>query len=212
VKSGLREAEASALNFLKQQWVKSILISTMADSPEQLIADGYHAAYTMRQPQNAKEIFVKAMTVAQRSGNMALLAQAVTGLGKIERDLHETDAARAHYEEAASLLRTLDDPLRLAHTTRHVGDILSDQGQFQSAVPHYEEALTIYRAQAATPPLDLANAVAGYARLREKLGNAREAIPLWLEAKSLYASVNAQGGVHEAESRLAMLRDSKESG
>jgi tetratricopeptide (TPR) repeat protein len=180
----------------------------MADSPEQLIADGYHAAYTLRQPLNAKNIFVKAITAAQDAGNRALLAQAVTGLGKIERDLHETDAARAHYEEAVVILRTLDDPLRLAHTIRHVGDILFDQGRFQPAIPYYEESLAIYRAHAASPSLDVANAVAGYARLQERLGNPAAAIPLWREARTHYSSEKIRAGVDEADRRLAILAGS----
>lgn len=104
-----------------------------------------------------------------------------------------------------AILRTLDDPLRLAHTVRHVGDIFQSQGA-ELAGPFYAEALAIYRGNDSTRPLDLANTVAGYARFNEEHGEAGEAITLWQEARSLYASVDVQAGVKEAGERLAVLK------
>jgi tetratricopeptide (TPR) repeat protein len=80
-----------------------------------------------------------------------LLAQALTGLGQIERDLHNGDATLRCYK-AADLYRTLDEPLRLAHTVRHVGDILQDGGQFHLAAACYEKAGDLSRSRGNASP------------------------------------------------------------
>jgi tetratricopeptide (TPR) repeat protein len=176
----------------------------MADSPKDLIATGSEARKQNRL-EFAEQQFAAAVASARQIGDPALLSEALTGLGQIERDLRNLDTARAHYEEAVSILRALDDPLRLAHTVRHVGDILRNQGLWKLAAPHYGEALAIYREHPSTPPLDLANTLRGYALLEQQLGNAAQATAFWQEARSLYASVDVQAGVAEAERRIALL-------
>ena len=97
------------------------------------------------------------------------------------------------------------DPLRLAHTVRHVGDILREDKQLEPAGPCYREALEIYRAHEDTPPLDLANAIRGYALLKAETGERQDAIALWQEAGELYAQVHVEAGVAESERRVALL-------
>jgi tetratricopeptide (TPR) repeat protein len=86
-----------------------------------------------------------------------------------------------------------------------VGDILRNQGQLELAVPHYQEALAIYRSHPQTPPLDLANAIRGYALLKAGIGDITEAKQLWQEAGRLYAKVGVQAGVTESEAQIAHL-------
>lgn len=81
----------------------------------------------------------------------------MTDLGQIERDLNNSDLALRHYEESAGIYRSLDNPLRLAHTVRHIGDILRKESRFDDSIPCYREALEIYRLSPETQPLDLAN-------------------------------------------------------
>jgi tetratricopeptide (TPR) repeat protein len=134
------------------------------------------------------------------------LALALKGLGQIERDLHHGDAALQHYEEAAEIYRAESDPLKLAHTVRHVGDIHQDAGRLKLAEPCYREALAIYRAHAETPPLDLANAIRSLALLKSNTGEAAQARALWEEARNLYAMVNVEAGVQESSRRIALLQ------
>ena len=154
---------------------------------------------------DAKQIFTEVVAQCRKADDRKTLARALTGLGQIERDLHNGDAARQSYEEAVIIYRSLDDPLRLAHTVRHVGDILQHEGQPELAEPCYKEALQIYRKHPETPPLDLANAVAGFARLRVKTSDANGAKSLWLEARNLYTSLGLQAGVTESDAQLALL-------
>jgi tetratricopeptide (TPR) repeat protein len=126
--------------------------------------------------------------------------------GRAQRNAGDLASAADSYRHAVELLRTSNQPLRLAHAFRHVGDILQDAANLTEAEPCYEEALSIYRPHPDTRPLDLANAVAGYARLAEKLNHRRQAILLWKEAYDLYTSCGVEAGIEEADSRLGDLR------
>jgi tetratricopeptide (TPR) repeat protein len=116
------------------------------------------------------------------------------------------DDALAHYSSSVDLLRTLDEPLRLAHTVRHVGDILRQLGRPEEACGCYYEALAIYRGHGATPPSDLANTIRGYALARGDLHETESAEALWIEARDLYASLDLQAGVDEADRWLRLHR------
>ena len=176
----------------------------MSSRAETLLMQG-HQARRERRMDDAKRIFAEAVDAARLSKDRPWLAQAYTELGRVERDLREIDAAKRHYEDAAAVYRRLDEPLRLAHTVRHVGDILRGDGQLEQAGPCYRGALEIYRAHPETPPLDLANAVRGYALLQEEIGETTEALALWREARELYAAVNVQAGVDEGDRRIERL-------
>jgi tetratricopeptide (TPR) repeat protein len=123
----------------------------------------------------------------------------------MERDLGHVEAALQNYEAAVTLIRSLDDPLWLAHTLRHVGDVLQDRGLYTAASPYYEEALALYRADDEAALLDVANAVRGFGFLNESLGRPAEAATLLEEARGLYASADVGAGVEECERRLAAL-------
>jgi tetratricopeptide (TPR) repeat protein len=176
----------------------------MSDVFNELITQGYEARRAHRLT-DAQKAFADAVTLAGQSGEHAELAQALTGLGQIKRDLKENDAALAHYEKAVEIYRQQDNPLRLAHTIRHVADILRVEARLQEAQPLYEEALKVYRGQDGTPPLDLANALRGFALLKEQVGARQESQRLWREARSLYAAVEVAAGVEESDRRIALL-------
>jgi len=127
------------------------------------------------------------------------------GTGQIERDRKNIGAALKHYQIAVELLRKQDDPLILAHTVRHVADILLGEGNLEPAQRHYEEALAIYCAHETTPPLDLANALRGYALLMEESRKIEEATMLWRQANALYEQLEIEAGVTESQSHLAFL-------
>ena len=179
-------------------------VAMTSSPPDKLINQGYQARREHRLD-DARLRFAEAVDLCRESGDHASLAQALTGLGQITKDLHQDGVALKHYEEAVALYRTLDRPLVLAHTVRHVADILLGQEKYLLAANRYEESLQIYRSHEQTYPLDLANAIRGYALLKGDTGHTQEAKQLWLEAKSLYAQLNVQAGVAEADSQIARL-------
>jgi tetratricopeptide (TPR) repeat protein len=134
-----------------------------------------------------------------------VLARSLTGLAQIERDLKNNSQALQNYREAAGIYRSLPDPQRLAHTIRHVADILRSEGSIEQGRSCYEEALEIYREHSGTSPLDLANAVRGFALLRAAAGETEEAKALWQEAGKLYDAANVQPGVQESTAQIERL-------
>ena len=178
----------------------------MSSSLEELIASGYKARKGHR-PEQAKEVFSEAVRLSRKTAAPLLLASSLTGLGQIERDLDHNDAAVQHYREAVGILKgEPPDRLRFAHTIRHLADILREDGSPEEAAACYEEALKAYREHKETPPLDLANALRGFALLKGGIGENEQANSLWREARSLYESVNVQAGVEESERQIARLK------
>ena len=176
----------------------------MPSTPDTLIVMGYQARKESRLT-DAKRLFSQAIESCREAADLAGLAKSLTGLGQIERDLGSNGAALQHYREAADIYRGLPEPLRLAHTIRHVGDILRHQGSIEEARPCYEEALAIYRKHDETPDLDLANTIKDFALLREHAGEPEQARSLWQEAKGLYEAANVQAGVQQSDARLHLL-------
>ena len=179
-------------------------------SLEDLIASGYEARKD-RRPEQAKEIFREAVRLSRNSADPMLLASSLTGLGQIERDLDNNNAALEHYREAVGILKGEPNRLRFAHTIRHLADILREDGSAEEAAPCYEEALRVYREYTETPPLDLANTLRGFALLKVRLGETEQANSLWQEARSLYESLGVRAGVEESERHIAHLRTKQTS-
>jgi len=170
-------------------------------SVDELIQLGYQARRA-NQPEEALRYFKQAVEEGRQQKAPSHLAQALKGQGQIERDQRRFESAITRYEEAAAIERTLEDPLRIAHTIRHLGDMHSDP---TVAEPYFVEALQIYRAHPETNSLDLANALRGYAILKAKTGPADLARLLFIETRDLYAKLGIQAGVDECNSRLAQL-------
>lgn len=139
-------------------------------------------------------------------GDGMQLANALRSLAEVNRKLHDSTSACAHYEEAVALLRNYPDRLKLAHTIRHLGDVHHDTGRADLAAPCYDEALALYRGYPDPPPLDLANAIRSAAVLKQEMGDRQQAIALWSEARELYTAVQVEAGVKESTARLAKLR------
>jgi tetratricopeptide (TPR) repeat protein len=168
------------------------------------ISNGYHARRDNRLD-DARSCFNQALRVCGDSDDKLHTAQAHAGLGQIERDRKNIGAALMHYQLAVELYRKQEIPLTLAHTIRHVADILLGEGNLEQAQRHYEEALAIYCAHEETPPLDLANALRGYAQLMEKSLKTDEATMLWRQTNALYEQLGIDAGVAECRSHLAFL-------
>jgi tetratricopeptide (TPR) repeat protein len=154
---------------------------------------------------DAKRDLLEAVDLCRKAGTRMKLASALTGLGQIERDLQEKDSPRQHYEEAVAIYRAEGDALKLAHTIRHLGDIHRHEGHRELAESCYREALNLYRNHPQMPPLDLANALRGFAILQDDAGEVNEAKVLWEEARGLYSAANVEAGVTESSRRLALL-------
>jgi tetratricopeptide (TPR) repeat protein len=117
------------------------------------------------------------------------------------------------YKLATAVARRRREPLLLAHRVRHLGDAYRRMGWAAAADRCYVEALSIYREHPQAKPLDLANAIRGFALLKQEGGARDEARRLWQEAHDLYAAAHVPAGVAESAARLAGLdRSSPDAG
>jgi len=158
-----------------------------------------------RRLEDATELFRNALTECGESNSRALRATLCEELAYVERNQREVDAAEKHYREAAEIYRSLDNPLKTAHTIRHAADILREQNKPGDAAALYAESLEIYRMHKETPPLDLANAIRGFALLKEQTGDRTEALNLWREARDIYELTGIGAGVSESGERISLL-------
>jgi tetratricopeptide (TPR) repeat protein len=132
-------------------------------------------------------------------------AHVLRELGELARNNGDLNAAQAHYEQAALLLRTSEDQLKFAHTIRHLGDVHAEQRHWPEAERCLIEALEIYRSHPSPIALDLANAVRAHAALKTETGQRKEARALWAEACELYESEGIAAGVEECRRRADQL-------
>jgi len=176
----------------------------MSESIDHLFTEATRARLEQRFG-DAKRDLTEAVNTCRKSKDQRRLARALAALGQIERDLHNEEVALHLYEESVEIYRALNDALKLAHKLRHVADILREMGRLPPAAAAYVEALRIYHDHADTQLLDLANAVRGFALLKEALGENAEAQALWEEAGILYAEVSVEAGVAESARRVVLL-------
>jgi tetratricopeptide (TPR) repeat protein len=176
----------------------------VSGTPELLLEQG-RTAKKERRLQEATDLFRKALTESQTSKDRSLRAVLYEELAYVERNLHELEAAEAHYCQASEIYRSLGNPLKTAHAVRHAADILREQKKLDEAAPLYAESLEIYRGRKDTPPLDLANAIRGFALLKEQAGDREEALSLWREARDLYQLTGIEAGVAESDVRIRLL-------
>ena len=132
-------------------------------------------------------------------------AQELIERGRTARNAGNLVDALKLYQEAAELLRQRDQPLRLAHTIRHVADIQTHMRLFEEAQANYAEALTVYRSNPETAKLDLSNTLRGYALLAQSTNDNESAHAMWAEARDLYRAMDVKAGVEEAERHLRHL-------
>jgi tetratricopeptide (TPR) repeat protein len=182
----------------------------MASEVEALIGTAREARRERRLA-DAKNDLIKAVALCRHAGNRIRLAKAIEALGQIERDLHNPEQARKHYEEAVSIYRVENHELSLAHAIRHVADIHREMGKAADAESCYNYALWLYRDIKETTPLELANAIRGLALLKDESGDVAQAQQLWNEARDLYTAADVQAGVDESTQRLALLSKKSES-
>lgn len=133
------------------------------------------------------------------------LAKGLRDLAERERGLPDASLALVHYEEAVSLMQSLDEPLLLAHTVRHLGDLHYDNGQMPEAEVCFQQSLILYHNHERIPTLNFANAIRSLAVLKDNHGNISESVVLWREAHGMYKSFNIQTGVAESAAHLAMI-------
>jgi tetratricopeptide (TPR) repeat protein len=173
-------------------------------TPESLLELGRNAKSEQR-PEDARRAFSDALTECCGGEDGPLVATLYEELAYVERNLRDLESAGQHYRKASDFYRRLDNLLKTAHTMRHAADILREQNEREESGLLYAEALRIYRQHPETPPLDLANAIRGFALLKEDQEDPEQAVRLWQEAGKLYEMTGIEAGVAESRRRIGLL-------
>jgi tetratricopeptide (TPR) repeat protein len=176
----------------------------MSESTENVLAEAMRARREYRH-EDARRDLLQLIKTLRDKGPQLDLASALRELGETER---RTDpaSARQYYEEAITILRTLNAPVLLAHAIRHLGDVLYESGEAPRARSCHHEALTIYRQHPEASRLELANAIRSLAVSQSSSGDKAQAIQLWQEARALYRSLDIEAGVNESTKQIEWLQ------
>lgn len=162
-------------------------------------------ARLLQRRDDARRDLQEAVAQARANGDHAELALALNALGQIERDDGHLVDAMACYEEIIALQLEQAHPLAVAHAIRHLGDIHRENDCPEVAGLCYQEALGVYSSNAATPPLDFANALRSFAIHKQEAGECAAATQLWQATREIYAALGIDAGVKECERRLGDL-------
>jgi tetratricopeptide (TPR) repeat protein len=176
----------------------------VSDTPGSLL-ERASIAKKERRLEDAATLFREALAECAASDSQALRATLYEELAYVERNLRDLETSQRHYRQASEIYSSLGNPLKTAHTVRHAADILREQTKPEQAAPLYAESLEIYRRHKETPPLDLANAIRGFALVKEQTGDRKEALSLWREARDLYELTGIEAGVSESDRRIGLL-------
>jgi tetratricopeptide (TPR) repeat protein len=173
-------------------------------TPESLLEQG-RVAKGERRPEDARRLFREALAECRGSEDGPLVPSLCEELAYVERNLRDLESAEKHYRQASQLYRGLGNLLKVAHTIRHAADILRQENRRDESAVLYAEALEIYRNHPETPPLDFANAIRGFALLKEDQEDREQAARLWQEAGKLYELTGIEAGVEESRRRIGLL-------
>lgn len=149
-----------------------------------------------------RDSFAVLVDEARQVEDDSTTAQAVHLLANLESDLGNLTAAASLWNEAVSILRTLDNPVQLAHKVRHLGSVLVQLGRHADGLDHFAEAIRLYRSSDEADALDHANAANAYAYACKQAGDFDRAHELWLEARNLYDEAGIKEGVDECNVQL----------
>ena len=94
---------------------------------------------------------------------------------------------------------------QVAHITRHIADVECEIGDLKSSKSHYEKAIEYYKKNVSNYSLNYANAVRGFAVLKEKMVDHADAKRLWKEAMAIYEKLKVETGIKECMARLKKL-------
>jgi tetratricopeptide (TPR) repeat protein len=150
----------------------------------------------------AERLYLQALTVAREFGEESDAASILNDLGEICKLRRELDSADSYYRQAFDIAEKISDKEAQAIYAGNLGLVLLARNQLADARHWYELQLDITR-QLEKPDL-IAQAQIGLARVLEKGGRYKDALPLAEEALRTRIALRHQGleGTRELVARL----------
>jgi len=146
----------------------------------------------------ALELAEKYRVNKERRQTWSLLANIYFDLGSNRKSLES-------YQHALSIAEMESEVEQVAHITRHIADVECEIGDLKSSKSHYEKAIEYYKKNVSNYSLNYANAVRGFAVLKEKMVDHADAKRLWKEAMAIYEKLKVETGIKECMARLKKL-------
>ena len=169
-----------------------------------------HSARAQENYGDARIKLTRAFELARENGDERSMGTLHAFTAQLERDEGRLGDALDHYRLALTKYqKSRADALTLSHVLRHVADVERELGLLALATTHYREVIEAYRSHPASEPLDMGNALRGFALLQEALGERGEAEEFWAHARSLYHRAGVREGVEECDRRMAALQRGK---
>ena len=137
-----------------------------------------------------------------------LLVQVLVKCAHLKDDVKALSEALELTCEAVDLARSLNTPMLLAHSLRHLGDVYFKLDKLEEAESVLQETIEIYRNESSAPGIELANALRVEALLQERLKKIPTALDTWSEVASIYKQANITEGVEEANQHIRLLQGS----
>jgi len=185
-------------------WLDAALTADPA-APPALRAEALHWLGVMldeqRDEAGATIRFAEALEIQREIGDEQAVARELNGLGVVQRNIGELDAAEPLFTESLMRRRRLGDQVGIAISLTNLGILAIDRGRLDEAIGYLEEGLEIDRAIGSTAGPAYSSSVLGVALLRS--GRTEEAVPLLRTALAAFADLGDQDGVAEMLEAIA---------
>ncbi len=147
-----------------------------------------------QQPQEALVYYKQALALreANQPATSWEVANALIGLADCQREIAMSSDAVPHYQKAISILEKQSDrKYQLAMALSGLAQARLAQQDTVAAVTLTDRALAIFEALPEPPAFQVANCLTTLAQIKEKAGNAEEALALYLRAVERYGSTSS---------------------
>jgi len=144
-----------------------------------------------------------AREAAERAGDLAAQAHALTSLGAGYHRLGQYPQAADHYQRALGLFLDAGDPVGEARTLTNLGAVREWQGGYDEAAEHYRRALLGY--QRAADNLGEARALTSLGAVRRRQGRYAQAADHYRQALDLHRASADRVGEARALTNLGVV-------
>jgi tetratricopeptide (TPR) repeat protein len=169
----------------------------------QLYADLGLLLLSLGKTQEAEQMMIKSLAIADRLGETAIAALAAGNLSLLYRETQDLDQAEAMARQALRFEGQLERKDSVARASLNLGTILFERARLDEAGARFAESLRLY--EELGPPDRAAQALFNLGNVHRARKQMDEAETSYRKAMDLFLSVNEAGGVAGASGNLGTL-------
>lgn len=169
----------------------------------QLYADLGLLLQSLGKTQEAEQMMIKSLAIADRLGETAIAALAAGNLSLLYRETHDLDRAEEMARQALRLEGILERKDGVARAGLNLGTILFERGRLDEAGTRFAGSLGLYQELAS--PERAAQALFNLGNVQRAKKRTGEAEESYRQAVELFLSVNDAAGVAGASGNLGTL-------